>query len=101
MHHDILLAHAKAGVGGGVLWLVGQVAAVAKGLAPPWSVVPPLLFSVAALLTAIAAYRKNEQTLKLERERHDADLARMRMSTTGTAVGVRIVPDLRRLDPKS
>lgn len=49
---------------GSVWWLFDRAWAVLAGIAPPWSVVPPLIFSLAALVSAITAHRKTVHEIR-------------------------------------
>ena len=70
-HHHFVAA---TSVGGSFWWTVQQLAEHG----PTWAVLPPLLFSVAAVVGSVRTAQNDAQARRHAEERHRAELSRTR-----------------------
>lgn len=69
-----LFATSTAAAGGGVSWFLSQL--YLRG--PSWSVIPPLLFSLAAITSAVVSGLKARQEAKHKQEFHQERIRMLR-----------------------
>lgn len=59
---------------GSLWWLWERAVDVAHGAAPPWVVVPPLVFSAAALVTSLSSYLDKRQERRHKEQTHRVNM---------------------------
>lgn len=77
-NHNRDVAIYGATAGGSVWCFLENLFAVVQHGAPPWTVVPPLFLSFAALVGSVNAYRKGFQERRHAEEIHQAALAKLK-----------------------
>ena len=71
---NTLFASSTAAAGGGISWVLTQL--YQRG--PTWAVVPPLLFSLAAIMSAVVSGLKARQEAKHKEEFHQERIRMLR-----------------------